>query len=239
MLAYDDSRFVEARARQENEEAYADDCVYFLRHENPEKLLAAVRFTTEEFRKAAERHGLKVNFGVAKTEALVVLRRVGRNKHMGSMCTPSGAMGPEVSRREDRTREACLAVAGRFFAAANFSLKCKRSVAATLLETRLLYSSETWPPLPMGHAKCLESVQIRWIRKADVTVVKAVTKLMPKFVRSFSIATVESKIRHRSLGFLAQLSNASCTFAGRGHATPMDQGSCGGFGGCASSRRWQ
>ena len=111
----------------------------------------------------------------AKTEALVVLRGVGRNKvkneikgknptlqvadqelriveqykHMGSMCTPSGAMGPEVSWRVDRTRVAHLAVAGRFFAAANFSLKCKRSVAATLLETRLLYSSGTWPPLPM------------------------------------------------------------------------------------------
>ena len=57
MLAYDESHFVEARARehtaQENEEAYADDCVYFL----PEKLRAAVRFTTEEFCKAAGRHG--------------------------------------------------------------------------------------------------------------------------------------------------------------------------------------
>ena len=136
--------FVEARARehtaQENEEAYADDCVPFLRHEDPEKWLAAVRFTTEEFCKAAERQGLKVNFGVAKTEALVVFRGVGRNKvkneikgktptlqaagqelriveqykHMGSMCTPSGAMGPEVSWRGDRTRVAYLAVAGAF-----------------------------------------------------------------------------------------------------------------------------
>ena len=106
---------------------------------------------------------------MAKTEALLVLRRAGKNKvkgeikgknptisvagqelrvveqykHMGSMCTPSGAMGPEVSWRVDRTRVAHLAVAGRFFAAAKFSLKCKKNVAATLLETRLLYSSET------------------------------------------------------------------------------------------------
>ena len=36
--------------------------------------------TAEEFCNAAERHGLKVNFCVAKTEALVVLRGVGRNK---------------------------------------------------------------------------------------------------------------------------------------------------------------
>ena len=63
---------------------------------------------------------------------------------MGSMCTPSGAMGPEVSWIVDRTRVAYLAVAGRFFAAANFSLKCKKSVAVTLRETRLLCSSETW-----------------------------------------------------------------------------------------------
>ena len=51
---------------------------------------------------------------------------------MGSMCTPSGAMGPEVSWRVDRTRVVYFAVAGRFFAAAKFSLKCKKNVAALL-----------------------------------------------------------------------------------------------------------
>ena len=100
-----------------------DENQYLLRHEDPEKLLAAVRFTTEEFCKAAEKHGLTVNFGVAKTEALLVLGGAGENKvkgeikvknptisvagqelriveqykHTGSMCTPSGAMDPEVS----------------------------------------------------------------------------------------------------------------------------------------------
>ena len=64
---------------QETEEAHADVCVYFLGHEDPEKLLAAARFTTEEFRKAAERHRLSVKFGVAKTEALVVVRGTGKN----------------------------------------------------------------------------------------------------------------------------------------------------------------
>ena len=43
---------------------------------------------------------------------------------------------------------------------------------------------------------------MRWIRKA-------VTKLMPKIHAEFSIATVESKIRHRRLGFLAQLRTAA------------------------------
>ena len=195
-------------------------------------MLAAARFTTEEFCKAAERHGLKVNFGVAKTEALVVLREVGRNKvkneikgknptlqvagqelriveqyrHMGSTCTPNGAMGPEVSWRVDRTRVAYLAVAGRFFAAANFSLKCKKSVA---LETRLLYISETWPPLPMGHAKRLESVQMRWMRKAVKRYRgEGCNEIDAQIRAEFSITTVESKIRHRMLGFLAQLRTA-------------------------------
>ena len=120
-------------------------------------------------------------FGVAKTEALLVLRGTGKNKvkheirgkpqiqvagrelriveqykHMGSMCTPSGAMGPEVSWRVDRRRVAYFAIAGHFFCAATFSLKYKKSATATLLETRLLCSSETWPPLPLGHAKRLE-----------------------------------------------------------------------------------
>ena len=82
-LGCDEKHFVEARARghtaQEIAEVYEDGCVHFLRYEDPEKLLAAVRFTTEEFCKAAERHGLKVNFGVAKMEALLVLRGTGKN----------------------------------------------------------------------------------------------------------------------------------------------------------------
>ena len=131
-------------------------------------------------------------FGVAKTEALLVLRRTGKNKvkheikgkthtiqvagqelriveqykHMGSMCTPSGAIGPEVSWRVDRSRVAYFANAEHFFGAATFSLKYKKSATATLLETRLSYSSETWPPLPMWHGKRLEGGQMRWIRKS-------------------------------------------------------------------------
>ena len=101
-------------------------------------------------------------------------------------------------------------MAGRFFAAANFSLKCKKSVANTLLETRLLYRSETWPPLPMGHAKRLESVQMRWIRKAVKRYRGEGCNETDAQIRAeFSIATVESKIRHRRLGFLAQLRTAS------------------------------
>ena len=127
---YDENQFVGARVRRhtahETEEACAVDCVYFFRHEDPEKLLAAVRFTTEEFCEDTERRGLSVNFAVEKTEALLVLKRAGKNKvkddlkgrnntihvadhelrvvewyrHMGSMCTPSGAMGFEVCRGE-------------------------------------------------------------------------------------------------------------------------------------------
>ena len=103
--------------------------------------MAAVRFTTEEFCNAAERRGLSVNIAVEKTEALLVLRRAGKNKvkddlkgrnttihvavheprvvewyrHMGSMCTPSGAMGFEVSWRVGRTRAAYHVIAGHFF----------------------------------------------------------------------------------------------------------------------------
>ena len=42
------------------------------------------------------------------------LRNVEQCKHMGSMCRLSGAMGPEVSWRVDRTRVAHLAIAGHF-----------------------------------------------------------------------------------------------------------------------------
>ena len=101
-------------------------------------------------------------------------------------------------------------MAGRFFAAANFSLKCKKSVAATLLETRLLYSSETWPPLPMGHARRHERVQMRWIRKAVKRHCGEGCNETDAQIRAeFSIATVESKIWHRRLSFLAQLRTAS------------------------------
>ena len=49
----DENQNVEARARRhiapETEEACADDCVFFHRHEDLERLLAAVRFTMKEF----------------------------------------------------------------------------------------------------------------------------------------------------------------------------------------------
>ena len=60
-LRCDENQYVEARTpghtAQETEEAYAEDCVYVIRHEDPEKLLAAVRFATEGFCKAAEKQG--------------------------------------------------------------------------------------------------------------------------------------------------------------------------------------
>ena len=157
------------------------------------------------------------------------LRVVEQYKLNGSMCTPSGAVTPEVSWSVDRTREAHLAVAGRFFAAAKFSLKCKKNVTSTLLETRLLYSSETWPPLPMGHAKRLERVQMRWTRKAVKRHRGEGCKETDAQIRAeFSVATVESKMRCRRLGFLAQLHtaspHASRATAGRRHATPLGLG---------------
>ena len=177
-------------------------------------------FTTEEFCKAAERHGLTVNFGVAKTEALPVLGEACKNKvkgeikgknfivrvsrqelriveqykHIGSMCAPSGAMGPKVSWRVNRTRVAYLAEAGRFFAAAKFSLKCKKNVAATLPETRLAVGTR----------------QMRWTRKAVKRHCgEGCSETDAQIRAEFSIATVESKIRCRRLGFLAQLQKAS------------------------------
>ena len=58
-LDYDEDHFIEARTCGhtvlETEEAYADDGVYFLRHKDPEKLLAAVRLTGGEFCKVAEK----------------------------------------------------------------------------------------------------------------------------------------------------------------------------------------
>ena len=109
-----------------------------------------MRFTTEEFCNAAERRELSVNFAVEKTEALLVLRRAGKNKvkddlkgrnttihvadhelrvvewykNMGSMCTPSGAMGFEVSWRVGRTRAAYHVIAEHSFGAC--SLLCKK-----------------------------------------------------------------------------------------------------------------
>ena len=78
-LRYDENQYVEARTpghtAPETGEAYADDRVYIIRHEDPQNLLAAVRFTTEEFCKAAEKHEFTVKFGAAKTDALLVLRR--------------------------------------------------------------------------------------------------------------------------------------------------------------------
>ena len=146
-------------------------------------------------------------------------------------------MGPEVSWRVDRTRVAYLLVAGHFFGAATFILRCKKSVAAELLETRLLYSSETWPPLPVAHAKRLQGVQKSWIRKAVKKYRgEGCTSTDAQIRAEFSTATVESKVRPRRLSFLSHgLSLASRTAAGSGHATALDQGDCWRPGGPAGS----
>ena len=145
--------------------------------------------------------------------------------------------GLEVSWRVDRTRVVYLAVAGHFFGAATFSMRC---VAATLLETRLLHSSETWPPLPVGHAKRLEGVQMSWTRNAV------------KRHRGEGCKGTDAQNSCRVLGshsgkqgkapqtevFVAAahgLSLASRTAAGSGHATALDQGDCWRRGGPAGS----
>ena len=108
-----------------------------------------------------EKHGLTVNFGVAKTEALLVLRGACKNKvkgkikvkkttvraaveqykHMGSMCTPCGAMGPEVPGRVDSV----LCGGGTFLCCGEAQPEVQRR---------------------MWLAKRLEGVQVRWTRKA-------------------------------------------------------------------------
>ena len=241
-LAYDESRFVEARARehtaQENEEAYADDCVYFLRHEDPDKLLAAVRFTTEEFCKAARGTGSRSTSvwqrqklwwssgGGRVAETKLKMKSRGKTPHFKLLIRSSESWNntstwAQCARQVDRWVlryrggwtvhvSRILRWRGVSLPRRIFSLKCKRSVAATLLERRLFYSSETWPPLPMGHAKRLESVQMRWIRKAVKRYRgESCNKTDAQIRAEFSISTVESKIRHRRLGFLAQLRTAS------------------------------
>ena len=69
---------------------------------------------------------MKIKFKVKKPTIQVAgqeLRIVEQYKHVGSMCTPSGAMGPEVSWRVDRTRVAYLAVAGHFLWRGDFQLE--------------------------------------------------------------------------------------------------------------------
>ena len=193
------------------------------------------------------KNNVKMNSREKKTTIQVAgqeVRIVKQYKHLGSMCTPSGAMGPEVSWRVYRTRVAYVAVAGHFFGAATFSLRCKKSVAATFLETRLLYSSETWPPSPVGHAKRLEGVQMSWTRKAVKRHRGEGCRGTDAQIRAeFSIATVESKVRLRRLSFFVAaaygLSLASRTAAGSGHATALDQGDCWRLGGPAGSRRYR
>ena len=52
----------------------------------------------------------------------------------------------------DRTRVAYLEIAGHFFCAATFSLKCKKSAATHASFTAV----RRGPPLPMGHASADE-----------------------------------------------------------------------------------
>ena len=131
------------------------------------------------------------------------------------MCTPSGAMGFEVSWRVGRTRAAYHVIAGHFFGASAYSLLCKKRVTATLLQTRLLYSSETWPQLPVVHTKRLKRVQMNWTRQAVKRHRGEGCRETDAQIRAeFSISTVESKITLRRLVFVVAaahgLSLVSC-----------------------------
>ena len=122
---------------------------------------------------------------MAKTEALLVLRGAGKKKRKvrsrektqqlellvrSSELSSSTSIWVQCARLVVQWARWCrgewTARGSRTFAASNFSAKCKKSVATTLLEARLLHSSETWSPLPMGHAKRHEEVQMRWALKA-------------------------------------------------------------------------
>ena len=91
----------------------------------------------------------------------------------------------------------------------------REMVAATLLETRLLYSSETRPLLPEVHAKRLEGVQMNWTGKSVKRHrCEGCRETNAQIRAEFSIPTVESKIRLRRMVFFVTaahgLSLVSC-----------------------------
>ena len=107
----------------------------------------------------------------------------------------------------------------------------------TLFETRLLYSSEKWPPLPVRHAKRREGVQMSWTRKA----VKrhrgeGCRGRWPNSCRVLdSHGGKQGKAPQTELFVAAALplSLASRTASGSGHATALNQGDCWRPGGPA------
>ena len=103
-------------------------------------------------------------------------------------------------------------------------------MAATLLETRLLYSSETRPQLPEVHAKRLEGVQMNWTGKSVKRHRGEGCRETHAQIRAeFSIPTVESMIRLRRMVFLSQLRTASPLFRALLQEAGMqlpDQGDC-------------
>ncbi len=56
---------------------YADDAMHGVVHESACFVVKAIAFTDEDFNVAAERHGLLLNFGTGKTEAILALRATG------------------------------------------------------------------------------------------------------------------------------------------------------------------
>ena len=165
-----------------------------------------MRLTTEEFCKAAEKHGLTVNFGVAKTEALQVLRGAGKNKVNCEIKRKKPIIRCCWSRSQDcravQAHAQCVRVVVRWALRCRGERRSWRRASFTAVRRGHL--------LPLGHAIRLEGVQMRWTRKA----VKrhrgeGGSETDAQIRAEFSIATVESKIRCRRLGFQAQLHTAS------------------------------
>ena len=135
-----------------------------------------------------------------------VLRFVRSYKHLGTMFSPTGALGVEVGARVSSAMEAYRPLARRVFRSALLSQKAKKLVMHACFDSRLLLNAQVWEPLAQGHVARLVS--------ARQTVLRAVAGVVPgqpphrsclQVRQALQEPPVPLLIRIKRLGYFARL----------------------------------
>jgi len=174
--------------------SYMDDLAAMLLHLDAVTLVADVSRSALIIQRVFNRWGMKLNFKPNKSEVMVALRgpsakraaqsierldgqpvltvndhtslRVIRKyRHLGTVCTATGAYGPEISHRVSSTATAYQPLAHKLFSAKHIDRAVRLSLASSLLWTRLTYGAGSWDPLPKGLLQRLEAARLRTFRK--------------------------------------------------------------------------
>ena len=218
------------------EVVYADDVMHAFTHKDAGFVAESVRLTASVFVQVVGRHGLTLNFGPGKTEAVLsvrgtsakairktiscdggllvgaaLLRVVCAYKHLGTLATSTGCPAQDAARGVAQGTAAYAKVSGKFISSALFDVKLKIRATGAVVDSTLLRAGELWTALSLEAAQRIEAVHMRWLRKATGHFrAVAEDRMCDEEVRiTYEVPSTRSLLLVRRLMYLASFRKAS------------------------------